>query len=513
LIYDYLIKSAQRLPDKVALVCDDGRYTYAQLQQCADSLGSILSERGVNAGDSVIVYSDNTLASVIAFWGVVKIGAVVSFVSPLVKVEKLRYLVTDCQARALVAENQHYDVISEVLSTCDGIRSVFLTDGEWCESDAYDLRIERLYGEIALNAGVCESASLSSGEEALAAIIYTSGSSGEPKGVMITHRNMLAAVHAITKYLEMKESDVVMNFLPMSFDYGLYQMIMAFSIGGCLVLERSFLYPARVLQLIDREGVTGVPCVPAIFSILIGMSRRREIAFPSVRYVTNTADVLPVKYLEDIKRIFPNAKIYSMYGLTECKRCSYLPPVDVDRKPESVGIAIPGTHLYVVDQSGKILEPGMVGEVVVQSDTVMKGYFGKPAETDKVLRAVEGISGKVLFTGDLGKFDDDGYLYLLGRMDNTLKVGGEKVAPKEVERVIANMEAVVEVYVYGEKDSVLGHIVKALVVAVDDSGLSAADILKECNDKLESFMVPKKIVFVDSLPRTASYKVASTEIN
>jgi len=510
LIYDYLTESALRLPDKVALVCGDGRYTYAQLKEYSDSFGSILVDRGVKPGDCVIVYSDNTLASVVAFWGVVKIGAVVSFVSPLVKVEKLGYLIADCQAMVLVAESQHYDVISGALGISDSIRNVFLTDGQWHEVNGYDQRIERLYRVIALNATAGNS--FPSDEEQLAAIIYTSGSSGEPKGVMITHKNMRAAVCSITSYLEMKESDVVMNFLPMSFDYGLYQMIMVFSLGGRLVLERSFLYPARVLQLIAREGVTGMPCVPAIFSILIGMSGRKELVFPSVRYVTNTADVLPVKYIRDIKRIFPTAKIYSMYGLTECKRCSYLPPEDIDRKPESVGVAIPGAHLYVVDQSGKLVGPGLVGEVVVQSDTVMKGYYGKQKETDNVLKTVEGIDEKVLFTGDLGKFDEDGYLYLLGRKDNTLKIGGEKVAPKEVERVIGDIEAVVEVYVFGEEDSILGHVVKALVVAVDGSGLSAADILRECNKKLESFMVPKRIEFVDKLPRTGSYKVASMEI-
>lgn len=511
MIYDYLRASAHRSPDKVALVCDDKRYTYRDIFQYVEKFGSLLAVRGIRTGECVIIFSDNTMVSVAAFWAVVRCGGVVSFVSPLIKAEKLAYIVSNCNAVTIVAESQHYETVSMVLKSVDTLRNVFLTNGDWYGSSTNDQRIERLDETVTQQNRIVDDVRPVKNE--LVAVIYTSGSSGDPKGVMITHGNMDAATHSITSYLEMRDDDVVINFLPMSFDYGLYQMIMSFFMGAKLVLERSFLYPSRIVRLIVDESVTALPGVPAIFSILIDMNKRKELLFPSVRFVTNTADVLPVAYIPEIKRIFPNAKIFSMYGLTECKRCSYLPPDDIDRKPESVGIPIPGTLLNIVDNNGKLLGPDETGELVVSSDTVMQGYLGMKDATGKVLRSVEGIEGKVLFTGDLCRFDDEGYLYVLGRKDDVFKVGGEKVAPKEVERVIASINGVLDVHVYGAEDATLGHIVKVKVVVDESLGLVPADILGECSAKLENFMVPRIIEFVDKLPRSDSFKLSLRSVN
>jgi acyl-CoA synthetase (AMP-forming)/AMP-acid ligase II len=344
----------------------------------------------------------------------------------------------------------------------------------------------------------------------LAAIIYTSGSTGDPKGVMLTHRNMLTAATSISTYLELQEDEVILGVLPLAFDYGLYQMIMAFRTGARLVLERSFTFPTAVLKTVVAEGVTGFPGVPTIFAILAELKTKQQFDFSKIRYVTNTAAALPVKHIEVLSELFPQARIYSMYGLTECKRCTYLPPKDIQRKPTSVGIAIPNTELWIVDDQGQKVGPNVVGELVIRGATVMKGYWEKPEQTAKKLRPGPLPGEQVLHTGDLCRLDDEGYLYFVGRMDDIIKSRGEKVAPKEVEGAIYNIQGVKECAVVGVPDPILGEAVKAFVVLEQGATLTEKDILRECQGRLENFMVPKHVAFLAELPKTTTGKIKKT---
>ena len=295
----------------------------------------------------------------------------------------------------------------------------------------------------------------------LAAIIYTSGSTGEPKGVMLTHRNMLTAATSISTYLENVEDDVILCVLPLAFDYGLYQMIMSVRMGARLVLERSFAFIAAVLEKVVAEKVTGFPGVPTVFATLAGLKSLGSYDFSNIRYVTNTAAALPVKHITMLKELFPKAKIFSMYGLTECKRCTYLPPADLERKPTSVGIAIPNTELWLVDENDQKVGPGVVGQLVIRGATVMKGYWEKPESTAKRLRPGPLPGEQVLYTGDFCMLDEEGYLTFIGRMDDIIKSRGEKVAPKEVESALVSIEGVKEAAVIGVPDELWGHAVKA----------------------------------------------------
>jgi len=344
----------------------------------------------------------------------------------------------------------------------------------------------------------------------LAAIVYTSGSTGDPKGVMLTHRNMLTAATSITSYLENVEDDVILSVLPMSFDYSLYQMIMAFRMGARLVLERSFTYPAQVLKLLVDEGVTGFPGVPTVFAILAEMKTLAQYDFSKIRYVTNTAAALPVKHITMLSDLFPKAAIYSMYGLTECKRCTYLPPKYIKDKPTSVGIAIPNTELWIVGEDDRKLGPNEVGQLVIRGATVMKGYWDKPEATAKKLRPGPLPGEFVLYTGDYARLDEDGFLYFVGRMDDIIKSRGEKVAPKEVENALVNIQGVKEAAVIGVPDEILGQAVKAYVVLEKGVSMSDKDIVRECQRRLENFMVPKHVVFVDDLPKTTTGKIKKT---
>ena len=233
----------------------------------------------------------------------------------------------------------------------------------------------------------------------------------------------------------------------------------------------------------------------------------------AVRYVTNTAAALPVRHIEFLHRAFPNARVYSMYGLTECKRVSYVPPEDLARKPESVGVPIPDTEVWIADDSGRRLAPGEVGEIVVRGATVMRGYWEKPEASARKLRPGPLPGEHVLHTGDYGRLDDDGFLYFVGRMDDIIKSRGEKVAPREVELALMDIPGVAEAAVIGVPDPVLGEAVKAFVVPGRHADLDERTLRRECQKRLEGFMVPKHVALVPELPRTTTGKISKTGLS
>ena len=494
-LHDYLEHAARVLGDKVALVRGAERVTFATLDRRANHFAHALVAQGLARGDRVIVFGDNTLETVIAFWAVLKANAVVSIVSPQTKTDKLAYYLKDCRAAFLVTDELLRPVWQEAAPRSPHLKGTIVGPQDPAFAGERDAPPPRRGLDVDL-----------------AAIVYTSGSTGDPKGVMLTHRNMLAAAASITSYLQMREDDIVMNVLPLAFDYGLYQVIMAARVGARVVLERSFAFTAQFLALMVDEGVTGFPGVPTIFAVLADLKNLKEYDFSRVRFVTNTAAALPEKHIRFLRELFPAARIYSMYGLTECKRCTYLPPEDLERKPGSVGIAIPNTELWIVDAEGRRVGPDTVGQLVIRGATVMRGYWEKPEATAEKLRPGPLPGEMVLYTGDYCRLDDEGYLYFVGRMDDIVKSRGEKVAPKEVEQAICEIPGVREAAVIGVPDDILGHAIKAFVVLDGGGQLTGKDIQRECQARLESFMVPKYVEIVPDLPRTATGKVRKTDL-
>lgn len=509
LLTDHLAHAARRLPEKIALVCQKRRVTYGELDRQANALANAWDERGIEPGDRVLIFADNTVEAVIAFWAALKANAVVCVVNPLTKVDKLSYLLNDCRAKVLVTDSHLSGVYSRAVTNNRHLASVVVSGA------VEEARLQELPG------GVAFEAALATGQSSrpparrridvdLAAIIYTSGSTGDPKGVMLTHRNMLTAATSVASYLGYCEQDVICNALPLSFDYGLYQMIMGFRQGARLVLERSFIYPAQVLHRIKEEAATVLPLVPTMAAILGEMTDFSAFDLGSVRTLTNTAAALSEKHIASLARIFPNARLFSMYGLTECKRCTYLPPQDLARKAGSVGIAIPNTEVWIVDEAGERAEPGAVGELVVRGATVMAGYWEKPEATARRLKPGPLPGERLLYTGDFCRQDEEGYVYFVGRKDDIIKSRGEKVAPKEVEAQLNMIHGVKECAVIGVPDEILGQAVKAFIVLERGARVTEKQLRAEAMQRLESFMVPKHVQVVDDLPKTTTGKIKKT---
>jgi acyl-CoA synthetase (AMP-forming)/AMP-acid ligase II len=340
----------------------------------------------------------------------------------------------------------------------------------------------------------------------LAALIYTSGSTGNPKGVMHTHQTMVFAAWSLIEYLRLNEADRILLVLPIAFDYGLYQLLMTVKLGATLIVERSFTFPAQIYARILDEKATVFPGVPTIFAMLISAHKREKLCFPSVTTVTNTAAALPADFVPHLREIFPNALIFKMYGLTECKRVSYLEPELLSAKPTSVGKAIPGTEVYLLSLEGNTVPTGEAGILYVRGPHIMLGYWKQPELSAKMLKDGAWPGERVLCTHDWFRMDDEGYLYFVGRSDDIIKSRGEKISPVEVENVLHGIQGIKEVAVVGMPDEILGQAVCAFVVLDQGQTLSDRLIKKECLARLENFMVPKKIVVLDELPKTNTGK-------
>jgi acyl-CoA synthetase (AMP-forming)/AMP-acid ligase II len=458
---ELLRRRAGDMPRKDALVCGGDRFTYAELEEAARRLGRLLRSSGVMPGDRVAIRLGNSVDAVVAIFGVLNADAVFYVIQPQATPAYHNQLLRQSGAAAVI------------------------------ERDASG----RLFVARVTNASrrVGHAASV---DPELAALVYTSGSTGEAKGVMLTHANLTFAADSISSYLRLSADDVILSVLPLSFTYGLGQVTTAFHAGATLVLEPSFAYPRAVLETMTRERVTGLPLVPTMATLLLQQDLRR-FRLPHLRYITNAAAALPVVKTRRLRTTFPRAEVFLMYGQTECQRASYLPPELVDDHPDAVGIPIPGTSTAIVD-----------GELIVRGPHVMKGYWNNPDATARVLRRDAATGDAVLHTGDLFRADDSGLLYFVERRDDIIKVRGEKVAPRYVEEVIARLPGIAEVSVYGVPDEVSGEAVAASVRPCDGAAITPEQVRRYCLAHLEPVMVPKMVDVRAAFPTTPSAKVS-----
>lgn len=518
LLHDFFERSAQHRPEHTALVSDGQRHSFGGLLQRSQQLASALQALGLQRGDRVALFMDNRVEMVVAVWAVLQAGGAFMPINPLTKADKLAYMLNDARAHVLITQDNLRGVWHAALAQNTSVDVAWVCglqagDGHGVGSNDRERALPAFTPDAALDKAP-RLTDVGLIDQDLAAIIYTSGSTGDPKGVMLSHLNMVSACTSVSTYLGLRADDTVLCALPLAFDYGLYQLLMCARVGATLVLERSFTFPVKVLEVMVRERITVFPGVPTMFSMLMSLQSLPSFDLGHLRMITNTAAALSEAHIQRLRALFPQATLFSMYGLTECKRVTYLPPDQLDARPTSVGRGMPNEEVWLVDDAGQRLPNGSTGELVVRGSNVMLGYWDKPEATAQRLKPGPAIGGQVgapvLHTGDLFRTDAEGYLYFVARKDDIIKSRGEKVSPKEVENALYAIEGVFEAAVIGVPDELLGQAVKAFVVCQPGVTLTEREVIRQCLSRLESFMAPKHVEFVEALPKTDTGKVKKT---
>ncbi|MFT5701029.1 MAG: long-chain acyl-CoA synthetase [Desulforhopalus sp.] len=504
LLSDSLLKTAHSSPEKIGFVIEGTNYTYKQLHSDALYLTIGLQSRGVKRGDRVAIYMDNTWPCIVSIYATLMAGGVFIVINPQTKTEKLSYLLNNSDTEILLTDAHLHSSFSTAIQKSPKIIHVIYSGHIKAE---FECTAHLSQFDSVLSESTAPMAPLKTIPNDLAALVYTSGSTGPPKGVMLTHQAMVFATGSLIQYLRLTLSDRLMLVLPFSFDYGLYQLLMSVHLGATLIVERSFTFPAQIYKRMLEEEATVFPGVPTIFAMITATHNRKSLCFPSVTRVTNTAAALPPSLIPDLKNIFPNALIYKMYGQTECKRISYLEPEFIDQKSASVGKAIPGTEVFILSPNGDKVQNGESGILHVRGPHLMAGYWKNDKKSQKVLKPGLLPGEQILCTHDTFHMDKEGFLFFEGRSDDIIKTRGEKVSPLEVENALLAISGIIEVAVVGTQDDILGEKIVAYIVVENDFLFNEKHLKKKCLTILENFMVPQTITCLPTMPKTQNGKI------
>ncbi len=508
----HLIETQATLcPHAPALLHKDHCLSYGELsKQMAEASQGFLNLDLESAG-RVAVYLPKQLETVCALFGAVAAGGVFVPVNPLLKPVQVAYILNDCNVRVLVTSSQRLKLLVEILPKCLDLKAIVVTDGA-IPAEASTLHHRVITWE-----------SLSGTEKPLqphpridadmAAILYTSGSTGNPKGVVLSHRNMVAGAHSVTTYLKNSADDRVLAMLPLSFDAGLSQLTTMFTVGGCAVLM-DYLLPRDVLRALERYEITGLAAVPPVWNQLATLDW--PIAVQNrLRYITNTGGAMPVPTTQALRAALPHTLIYLMYGLTEAFRSTYLDPSEVDGRPDSIGKAIPNVEILVVNEQGQECGPDEPGELVHRGALVALGYWNAPEKTAKRFKPCPTQPAELcdseiaVFSGDQVRRDEEGFLYFISRKDEMIKTSGYRVSPSEVEEVLHASNEIDQVAALGLPHPMLGQAI--LVVASGPSEecyeTTRDALLKLARREMPNYMVPQAVEFVPDLPRNPNGKI------
>jgi acyl-CoA ligase (AMP-forming) (exosortase A-associated) len=509
LIHHMLRTSARRFPDKEALVHGTERLLYHEVDRRVSALAHGLRTAGAARGDRIGIYLDASVSQAISIFGVSRANAVYVPINGLLFPEQVAHIARDCDMTALITTREKLAALSPVLKEIPSLQFLVLVgDGGPVDTSLEVRRFEEMCQLVPPTAWREDAI-----EKDLAAILYTSGSTGKPKGVMLSHAQVMAGASIVSTYLEITDADRILAVLPFSFDAGMNQLMTAWQKGGTIILI-NFVFARDVVQTLLKERVTGLAGVPTFWSLMAQPSSSlAKQRVPHLRYVTNTGGAMPQTVLATLRKLLPTTKVFLMYGLTEAFRSTYLPPEELDRRPTSMGKAIPDTEILVIGEDGRPVKPNEVGELVHRGPTVSMGYWGQPELTAKVLRPHPflppelGEVEKVCYSGDYVRMDEDGFFYFVGRRDTMIKSSGFRVSPTEVEEVLFKSGLLKGAAVIGIPDEMLGQTIKAFVVGRDGETLAVEKLREFCAANMPRHMVPKTIEELDEMPKTTSGKV------
>ena len=482
LLHELLRNSAHKYPTKTAVVYQKERATYSELDKRSDHCAHFLLESGIRKGDRVALFLDNSVSYVAAYFGILKAGGVVVPLNTQFVRRELESLLNDFTPKFVITDSVHVASFKNLV----------------------DSRYLLLIDKISYESHCLVSSSVKPSD--LAMIIYTSGTTGKPKGVMLSHENLCANATSIVEYLHLKHTDSIMVILPFYYSYGNSLLTTHIKVGATLVIDNRFVFPNVVLDLMEKEKVTGFAGVPSHFAILLRKSALRKYALTNLRYVTQAGGGMPASMIDEFTQALPHVKFFVMYGQTEASaRLTYLNPAFLKEKLGSIGKAIPGVRITVRNEHGEEVKAGEIGEIVAQGKNVMSGYWNSPDETAKVLKK------DYLWTGDLAKVDEEGFIYIVSRKKEMIKSGANRISPLEIEDVVCRMPGIVECAAVGIPDEILGEAIKLCVVR-NGVPFTENELLIFCKNNLASFKQPKTVEFFESLPKTNTGKINRSEL-
>jgi acyl-CoA ligase (AMP-forming) (exosortase A-associated) len=505
LLHEMLETTANTGPDAPSLTDRSQTLTYTQVAQAVEATACGLLEHGLRRGDRVAVWLPKRNEKVIALYGAMRAGGIAVPVNTHLKAPQVAHILRDSDARVLVTTATRLSDLTREIPALGGVRVVVTVD------DPVTVRVPQCvtleWGEL-----------LSAGPQArppiidvdVAALFYTSGSTGKPKGVVLTHRNMVVGARSVSSYLRNTHEDRILSVLSFSFDYGFSQLSTAFAVGASVVML-DYLLPQEVMLMLERERITGLAAVPPIWIQLADL-KWPESASDNLRYITNSGGTMPQATLAKLRQALPKTQVFLMYGLTEAFRSTYLPPEEVDRRPDSIGKAIPGAEILVLRPDGMPCAAGELGELVHRGALVSLGYWNDPERTAERFRPVPSpATGRpypelAVWSGDIVRRDAEGFLYFIGRHDEMIKTSGYRVSPTEIEEEAYATGLVADAVALGIPHPSLGQVIVLVVSAPTGIGADSDTLLAALRRRLPRYMVPTFIKWRDSLPRTANGK-------
>ena len=484
-----------KVPDAEAIVYGENRITYEQLWSASLSVSRLLKENGQKKQDRIAILLENSPEYVATYYGAQAAGGVSVGLNTAAKARDLANWIKHSGATWLFANAKHPE-LTKLIQICGKDIKIVLIG----ENDA--IQTEFSWNDILKHLDTKLEIFDIEDPNDPATIIYTSGTTGSPKGVTLSHKNLVTNIESILAYLKLTEHDKILNVLPFYYTYGNSILHTHLAVGGSIVLENSMMYPHMILEKIASEKVTGFSGVPSTFALLLGRTNLHDYDLSNVRYMTQAGGPMPPANIQKLLEEVPHIKFFVMYGQTEASaRLTYLPPDRIFEKLGSVGIPIPGVKIEIHDEHDKIVDEGVTGEICAHGDNIMLGYWSDPESTKKVIKK------GWLHTGDLGHQDSDGFIYIDGRSSDMIKSGANRISPKEIEEVIAELDEVLEVAVIGVPDNILGQNIKAAIVLRPGKSLEIKDVKAYCKNNLADYKIPKIVEFIDTIPKTASGKI------
>ena len=512
LIHQFIEESAHSTPGATALMFKDQSYSYEQLLTHVRAVCAGLLATGLTAGERVAVYLPKQPETVFGLFGAAYAGACFVPVNPLLKPPQLAHILPHCNVRVLITSRARLQSLQSILPECPDLHTIVLVENS--RPDDIDIADKTLLTWEEFTGTDAHAAPHRRIDTDMTAILYTSGSTGNPKGVVLSHRNMVAGAISVAQYLENTSKDRILAVLPLSFDAGLSQLTTAFAVGATAVIM-DYLLPRDVLKALVRYKITGLAAVPPLWNQLKDLDWPAETA-QSLRYVTNTGGAMPVATTRQLQSLLPSTSIYLMYGLTEAFRSTYLPPDEVDARPESIGKAIPNAEILVINDQGAPCAADEPGELVHRGALVSLGYWNDPEKTAERFKPCPVQPGEIpttemaVYSGDQVVRDSEGFLYFISRKDEMIKTSGYRVSPTEVEETAHGNGDLAQVAALGLPHAALGQAILLLITPA--KGVAGGSDLEEkvlahCKAQLPNFMVPAKVIATDALPQNQNGKI------